>query len=377
MFFSTALHRKRPRRGTNRRVLTALLGVVAATALLGACSNSDEPTSGDDGTTASPAAEEITTLRLGYFPNITHAPALIGVQEGLFKDALSEQEITVTPTIFNAGPDAVTALFAGALDISYIGPNPTVNAYVESQGDAVRVISGAASGGAALVVSEDINSPEDLSGKTLATPQLGNTQDVALRYWLKEQGLAPTEDGGDVSIAPQSNSEGVVAFAAGQIDGAWVPEPFVSQYLDQGAKVLVDESELWPDGEFVTTNVIVRTEFLEQYPEVVDAFLDAHVQALELIKKDPDAAKADVNSALQALTGSPLDDNIIDSAWDQLTFTADPLPATLAESAAHAVEVGLLDQALIDEAGGSFDQLYALDSLNAVLKKAGQDQVQS
>jgi len=376
MFFSTALPRKRPRHGTTR-ALTAVLGVVAATALLSACSNSDEPT-GAEGNTASPAAaEEITTLRLGYFPNFTHAPALVGIQEGFFKDALAEQELSVTPTIFNAGPDAVTALFAGALDITYIGPNPTVNAYVESQGDAVRVISGAASGGAALVVSDDINSPGDLSGKTLATPQLGNTQDVALRYWLKEQGLAPTEDGGDVAIAPQSNSEGVVAFADGKIDGAWVPEPFVSQYLAQGAKVLVNEAELWPDGKFVTTNIIVRTEFLEQYPDVVDAFLDAHIQALQLIEKDPATAKADVNSALQALTGSPLDEKILDQAWEQVTFTADPLPATLAESAAHAVDVGLLDLSPIDEAGGSFDGLYALDSLNAALKRAGEDQVKS
>ncbi|MCZ3386925.1 MAG: ABC transporter substrate-binding protein [Actinomycetia bacterium] len=323
------------------------------------------------------AADEITTLRLGYFPNFTHAPALVGVQEGFFKEALAEQELTVTPTIFNAGPDAVTALFAGSLDIAYIGPNPTVNAYTESEGDAVRVIAGAASGGAALVVSDDITSTEDLSGKTLASPQLGNTQDVALRYWLKQNGLASSDEGGDVSISPQSNSEGLTAFASGQIDGAWVPEPFVSQYLAQGAKVLVDEATLWPKGEFVTTNVIVRTEILEQYPDVVDSFLDAHVEALELIKKDPETAKQDVNSALQALTGAPIDTKILDQAWSKVTFTADPLPATLAASADHAVDVGLLEQGGIDAAGGDFDGLYDLGPLNAALKKAGLEQVAS
>ena len=250
----------------------------------------------------------------------------MGIQEGFFKDALAEQELTVTPTIFNAGPDAVTALFAGSLDISYIGPNPTVNAYVESQGDAVRVISGAASGGAALVVSPDISSPEDLNGKTLATPQLGNTQDVAFRYWLKEQGLGASEDGGEVNIAPQSNSEGLTAFTSGQIDGAWVPEPWVASYEAQGAKVLVDEADLWPDGKFVTTNVIVRTEFLEQYPDVVEAFLQGHVQAMDLIQKDPDQAKEDVNDNLQALTGSPIDTKILDEAWSNVEFTVDPLP---------------------------------------------------
>ncbi len=365
--------------GIRTRTRTARLAVgigaiVAAVTMTACSSDSGGDTNASD--SASPgAAEPITTLRLGYFPNFTHAPALIGVQEGFFKDSLAEQDVTVTPTIFNAGPDAVTALLSNSLDIAYIGPNPTVAAYVQSQGDAVRVIAGAASGGAALVVNKDITSPADLSGKTLATPQLGNTQDVALRYWLKQNDLASSEEGGDVTIAPQSNSEGLTAFASGQIDGAWVPEPFVSQYVAAGATVLVNEKELWPKGQFVTTNVIVRTQFLEQYPDVVDAFLAAHVQALELIKKDPETAKQDVNTALQALTGSPLDTNILNSAWSQVEFTADPLKATLVESAAHAVDVGLLEQSAIDEAGGNFDGLYDLDPLNAALKKAGLDQV--
>lgn len=349
---------------------TALASVVA----LAGCSD-DGGDSDAEGDASPAAAEEITTLRLGYFPNFTHAPALVGVQQGFFKDALAEQEITVTPTIFNAGPDAITSIFAGSLDISYIGPNPTVNGYVESGGDGVRVIAGAASAGAALVVNSDIKTPEDLSGRTLATPQLGNTQDVALRYWLKQEGLASAEEGGDVTIAPQSNSEGLTAFASGQIDGAWVPEPFVSQYLDQGAEVLVDEASLWPDGEFVTTNVIVRTEFLEQYPEVVDAFLDAHVQSLELIEKDPATAKQNVNDALQALTGSPLDTKILDEAWSKVTFTADPLSSTLVESAGHAIDVGLLDTSALSDEDQEFTRLYDLDPLNAALKKAGLEQV--
>jgi NitT/TauT family transport system substrate-binding protein len=358
------------------RLVAGATALASLVALVG-CS-SDNGNSDPEGDATPAAAEEITTLRLGYFPNFTHAPALVGVQEGFFKDALAEQELTVTPTIFNAGPDAITSIFAGSLDIAYIGPNPTVNGYVESGGDSVRVIAGAASGGAALVVNKDITSPEDLNGKTLATPQLGNTQDVALRYWLKQEGLASTEEGGDVTIAPQSNSEGLTAFASGSIDGAWVPEPFVSQYLAEGAEVLLNEADLWPDGKFVTTNVIVRTDFLEEHPEVVDAFLSAHVEALQLIQKDPDTAKKDVNTALEAITGSPIDSDILDQAWDQVEFTADPLPKTLIESAAHAVDVGLLDQGQIDDAGGSdFPGLYDLEPLNAALKKAGLDQVSS
>ena len=346
---------------------TALGAVLAlATVLLAACGQSSATGS------SAGAADKATTLRLGFFPNLTHAPALVGLQEGLFTKALKEQGVTVTPTAFNAGPDAVTALFAGSLDIAYIGPNPTINAYAQSKGAAVRVIAGAASGGAALVVRPGMTDAKGLSGKTIATPQLGNTQDVALRYWLKSQGLATTtEGGGDVSIKPQANAEGLAAYASGSIDGAWVPEPWVSEYVKAGATVLVNEATLWPAGKFVTTNVIVRTEFLEQHPDIVRAFLTGHVAALDAIAKDPAAAKAAVNASLQSLTGSSIDTAVLDAAWKSLTFTADPLPATLVESSKHAVDVGLADQGQIDAAGGLPGPLYALTLVNEVLTAAG------
>jgi NitT/TauT family transport system substrate-binding protein len=349
-------------------------GIAAATLMLAACGQSS---STDGGASASSGGgEKVTTLRLGFFPNLTHAPALVGLQEGLFKKALKEQGVTVTPTAFNAGPDAVTALFGGSLDISYIGPNPTINAYAQSKGAAIKVIAGAASGGAALVVRPDITDAAGLKGKTLATPQLGNTQDVALRYWLKGQGLSTTtEGGGDVSIKPQSNAEGLAAYGSGSIDGAWVPEPWVSEYVKAGAKVLVDEATLWPGGKFVTTNIIVRTEFLQQHPDIVKAFLEGHVAALDAIAKDPTAAKAAVNASLQSLTGSSIDAAVLDSAWKTLTFTADPLPATLVESSKHAVDVGLLDQSQLDAAGGLPGTLYDVTLVNEVLKAAGKTAV--
>jgi len=357
----------------HRRLLAAAAAVAIAGSLV-ACSSgvaADNPASG------SPASQEIKTVRLGFFPNLTHAPALIGMQQGYYKDALKPLGLTVTPTAFNAGPDAVTALFGDSLDITYIGPNPTISAYSQSQGEAVKVVSGAASGGAALVVSPDINSAADLRGKTLATPQLGNTQDVALRYWLTEQGLTSTvEGGGDVSIKPQANADGLTAFGSGEIQGAWVPEPWVSEYVAKGAKVLVNEKDLWPSGEFVTTNILVRSEFLQEHPDVVQAVLDAHVQALQEIRKNPAQAKRDVNDALQSLTGGTLDQDILDSAWKQIDFTADPLPDTLVTSAQHAVEVGLLDQAEIDAAGGLPGSLYDLTLINKALADAGLEQVQ-
>lgn len=352
-----------------------ILGALAAVGLaLTACSSSaDEPA--DDATTQATEAAPLETLRLGFFPNVTHAPALVGLQEGLFKEELDPLEVKVTPTVFNAGTEAVTALFGGSLDISYVGPNPTVNAFAQSEGEAVRVISGSTSAGASLVVSPDIKSPDDLAGKTLATPSLGNTQDVALRTWLKEQGYeTDLEGGGDVSILPQSNSEGLTAFTTGDIDGAWVPEPYASLYVQQGAKVLVDERDLWPDGKFVTTDIVVRTEFLEQYPDVVKAFLQGHVAALKAIEQDPKAAQEAVNTSLTALTGSPVDPQVLAQSWNNMQFTTDPLKATLEKSAADAVDVDLLDGSLL-EAAGPIDNLYDLTILNSILKKQGLPEV--
>jgi NitT/TauT family transport system substrate-binding protein len=353
------------------------VGLAVATLALAACSSGSSDGASSESGSAAPAAD-LTTLRLGYFPNLTHAPALVATQQGLFKEALKEVDLTVTPTVFNAGPDAVTALFADSLDCSYIGPNPAVNAYVQSGGEAIRVVSGAASGGASLVVRPGITGVEQMKGKSFATPQLGNTQDVAFRYWLKEQGVETTpEGGGDVSIKPQSNAEGLAAFASGDIDGAWVPEPWVSEYVAQGAEILVDETSLWPEGKFVTTHIICRTAFVEQHPDVVAALLKGHLAAIASIEADPAAAKESFSVALAALTGSSPKPEILDRAWDQVTFTPDPLTGTLVKSAEDAVAVGLLEQAGLDAAGGLPGTLYALDILNKVLSELGLPAVSS
>lgn len=358
---------------TRVRIPLALLG---GALLLAGCAGSGDEASSDAPSDQAEAPAEISTLRLGYFPNLTHAPALIGVQQGHFKSALKDLGVTVTPTVFNAGPDVVTALFADSLDCSYIGPNPAVNAYVQSGGEAIRVVSGAASAGASLVVRPEINSVADMVGKSFATPQLGNTQDVAFRYWLKEQGYETTaEGGGEVSIKPQSNAEGLAAYGSGAIDGAWVPEPWVSEYLAQGAKVLVDESTLWANGDFVTTHIICRTAFLEQQPEVVAALLKGHLASLDAIEADPAAAKESFGLAISALTGNSPKPEILDRAWDQVRFTYDPLPATLVKSAEDAIAVGLLDQAGVEAAGGLPGSLYDLVALQGVLAELGKPAV--
>jgi NitT/TauT family transport system substrate-binding protein len=358
----------------HRRGTTALVALAALSALaLAACSSSSGGSSSPSG---SSSAAAITTLRVGFFPNLTHAPAYVALQEGYFKDDLGALNIKVAPTLFNAGPDAVTALFANAVDIAYVGPNPTVAAWTQSKGAAIKVISGAASGGASFVVAKDITSAKDLTGKTVASPQLGNTQDVALKYWLNQNGQHVNSDGsGTVTVSNESNSDIVTSFSTGDIAGAWVPEPYAQSMVAEGGHVLVNENDLWPGGKFVTTNIVVRTQFLQDHPDVVQAFLKANEQALAFIKKDPTQAQADFNAGLLALTGSSIDTAILPKAWAQITFTDDPLKATLVTSAAHAVSVGLLDQSSIDGAGG-FDPLYDLTLLNKVRAKAGLAPVQ-
>jgi NitT/TauT family transport system substrate-binding protein len=345
------------------RPRVAALPAVAAVLLMAACGSDDATTPTAEGTGAS-----ADTLRLGYFPNFTHAPALIGVQNGIFEEKLGD--VTLETTTFNAGGEAVEAMFAGAIDATFIGPSPTINGYAQSNGEALRVVSGAAANGAYLVVREGIDSPQDLVGKTLATPQLGNTQDVALRYWLQEQGYETTEEGGgDVSITPMANGETLGAFASGAIDGGWLPEPWATRLVDEGgAHVLVDETELWPDGQFVTTQLIVSKPFLEENPALVEALIAGELEAIELIESDPQEAQTIVNQAIKDLTGDAMEPALLSAAWENVVFTVDPVADSLVEGAAHAEAVGLLDPV-------ELDGLYDLDLLNTLLADAGKEQV--
>jgi NitT/TauT family transport system substrate-binding protein len=359
-----------PTRPTRRRIL----GVLFALPLVGglAACGDDDPGGASTDATDGTASTEPVDLRLGYFPNITHAPALVGIQEGIFEEALPD-DVTLAPVTFNAGPEAIEALFAGDLDISYIGPNPAINAYAQSDGEAIRIIAGATSGGAFLVVREGVDDVEDLAGTTLATPQLGNTQDVALRSFLADEGFeTDTSGGGDVSITPLANADALTAFQAGDIDGAWVPEPFATRFqLEAGGHVLVDEADLWQDltgGDYVTTHVIVRTAFLEEHPDVVQAFLRGHIAAIEAIAADPAGAAAAANAQIEAVTSRPLSDEVLAGAFANLRFTFDPIAASLVESAADAEAVGLLDP--VDLEG-----IYDLGPLNELLEQAGLDPV--
>lgn len=359
------------RRRFNRpAVLTGLLALGLLGAACGRGGGDPQPQAQSDGKISKPEVAQVD-LRLGYFPNVTHAAAVAGVERNIFTDALGDNVKLQTAT-FNAGPAAVEALFGGALDATYIGPNPAINAFAKSNGDAIRIIAGATSGGASLVVKANINSPKDLKGKKVATPQLGNTQDVAARAWFDKQGLKTNpQGGGDVSIMPQENAQTLELFKSGQIAGAWVPEPWATRLVtDGGGKVLVDERDLWPGGEFVTTHLIVRTEYLEEHPDVVKDLLVGHLEATEFVNRKPADARAVVNGGIEKITGKRLPDAVIASAWKSLKFTVDPIGTSLSAGAEAAKTVGLLDAAT------SIDGIYAVELLNEVLGEAGQDRVE-
>ncbi|MFJ8587291.1 aliphatic sulfonate ABC transporter substrate-binding protein [Streptomyces sp. NPDC093595] len=356
------------------RPLTTLRAIAATAALpflLTACGYGSQATEDDKQPKVAAGAEKLSAgeVRIGYFPNLTHATALVGVQEGLIQKELGGT--TIKPSTFNAGPSEIEALNAGSIDIGFIGPSPAINGYTKSKGKNLRIISGSASGGVKLVVNPaKIKTLDDVKGKRIATPQLGNTQDVAFLHWVSEKGwkVDPQSGKGDVSVLRTDNKVTPDAYKSGSIDGAWVPEPTASKLVSEGAKVLLDETDLWPGKKFVITNIIVRQAFLKEHPDVVEAVLRGTVKTNAWITAHPNKAKESVNAALKKETGKPLSAEVIDAAWPSITLTDDPLAATLRTQAGHAVDAGLLKE---PELSG----IYDLTLLNKVLKAAGKPEV--
>lgn len=290
-------------------------------------------------------ASSAETVRLAYFPNLTHAAALIGMQTGSFANAAQSAGAKLDAKSFNAGPALIEALMAGEIDLGYVGPSPAINGYVRSRGKALRIIAGASSGGALFVVrpGAKIAAPQDLEGKRIAVPQRGGTQDIALRYYARTHGLKTSDDGGDLTIMPTANPDILTLFKQGEIDGAWVPEPWGTRLLQEAdGRLFIDERSMWPDGKFVTTLIVASTKFLEAQPALVRAFLEAHIAALDLIRKSPEEARALTNKEIERITTKALPKQVIDAAFGNIDFTHDPLQTSLFTQADHAFELGFL-----------------------------------
>jgi len=344
-----------------RRILAGTAAALGGTLLVAgaaACSSSSSTSSGSTtGTSAAGAAP--VTVRLGFLANITHAPALVAIKNGYFTQALGKAG-TVQTTTFSSGTQETTAILAGQLDAAYVGPNPAINAWQKSNGTAIKIVSGAATGGASIVVKPGISGASQLKGQSLASPSLGNTQDVALRYWLKQQGLATSATGGgDVTIKPTTpNSAAVLEFKSGQIAGASEPAPYDIEMVKDGGKVLLSEPG-------VTTVLMVTQSFLSAHPAIVADLLKANMQAIDFIKSNPAAAETAANAELAAYTGKPLKASIVAAAFKEIDFTVDPDISSLSTDAQQAVSIGLLKPVNLN---GVFD----LTALNKLLAAAGQ-----
>ena len=331
--------------------------VAAGALLLGAAACGSDSKASDTPVKGGTATE----LRLGYFANVTHASAVYGVAKGTFQTELGSTKLK--PVVFNAGPAAIEALRGGSLDAAFLGPNPAINGFTQTDGKLLRIVAGTTSGGASLVVKPEITDVAQLKGKTIATPQLGNTQDVAAKAYFKSKGV-------DVKVLNQENSQTLDTFKKGDIDGGWVPEPWASRLvLDGGGKVLVNEKDLWPGGQFVTTHLVVTQKFLKAYPDTVKALLKGLLVATDTVATKSQDVQDAVNAQIKTDTGKSLKPEVLKAAFDNLTPTVDPIASSLKTSAANAVSVGVSKQA-------DLKGIYDLSILNELLKAAGKPEVQ-
>jgi NitT/TauT family transport system substrate-binding protein len=305
-------------------------------------------------------------VRIGYFANLNHAPAIVGLSDGDFQKYLGSTT-SIKTTLFTAGPTEMTALLANQLDMAYVGPSPAVNAFIQSNGTALKIVAGVSNGGAIFVVrnNDGINSTADFKGKTFAAPQLGNTQDIALRsYLLRNHYVVGT----NVTIDDTSNSNILTLMTQGKLDGAWVPEPYASAMIFQAnCHVFLDERTLWAGGNFSTAELVVSTSFLNAHPDVVKKVIAADVNDTLWIGKNTAAANVVINNGIAKLTSTtPTNSTVFTNASSYLSFTYDPLEASVTQQAQNAYELGFLGSS-----APNLNGLFDLTLLNEVLAQDG------
>ncbi|MBI4209266.1 MAG: ABC transporter substrate-binding protein [Deltaproteobacteria bacterium] len=305
-------------------------------------------------------------IRVAVMPNLTHAPAFVGLAEGLLAQELGAS-IQIKPQLFNAGPSIVEAVLAGEIDLAYLGPGPALNGYFRSKGKGFKALAGVTSGGAALVVRQGVSivTSLDLHGKRLATPQIGNTQDIALRYWLSEVGLQTKEQGGTVSVIPVENPMQLPLLLRGEIDGVWTIEPWVSQLILKGSgKILFEEASLWPQGHYLTVLLIASQPFLEKHPQWVEQWMAGHVQTIRWIRSHSEEARDLTRSEIKRLAQLDMDPPVFSAGWSRLEFTFDPLKDSFREMARRSAQIGYLKGSI-----EGVDDIWDLRFLDKTLKQ--------
>jgi NitT/TauT family transport system substrate-binding protein len=345
--------------------ITPIKPPVFAQSVLSTKTNSDTST----------GSNSVKTLRIGYFPNINHAQAVIGFGNGDFQKALGEN-VNIQTTVFNAGPSAIEALLAKKIDVTYVGPNPAINGYVVSDEKDLKIIAGASSGGASFIVRNDagINSPKDLAGKKFASPQLGNTQDISLRSYLIKNGFKTTDQGGNVAVVAVANPDILTLFLKKQLDGAWVPEPWATRLVKEGnGRIFLDERSIWPGGKFVTATIATSTDYLKNNPDVVSKLLAAHVNETLWINNHKDEAIKAFNAQTKKVTGKAIAEDELKQAFSRIDFTYDPLKLSLFQSANNAYDLGFLAKG---KAHPDLSGIFDLTILDQVLKSKGLTQIE-
>jgi NitT/TauT family transport system substrate-binding protein len=353
----------------NRTVLKfSMAAAITAAVVISSLPQFSSTTASTNGTSTNitPSGES-KLIKIGYFPNINHAQPMIGLANGDYQKHLGD-DVEIKTLTFNAGPSAIEALYANAVDVTYVGPNPTINGYVQSQGKALKVIAGAASGGAVFVVRNDagIDGPEDFAGKKFGSPQLGNTQDVALRLYLKEHGYETKENGGNVEVLPAKNADLLTLMIKGDLDGAWVPEPWGARMVEEtNSKIFLDERDLWPNGKFVTVNLIARTDFLQKNPDLVKKLLEAHVEETIWINNNPEEARKQFNQQMAKLTGNMIPESQLQTGMSRMEITWDPIKSSLFANGEDQYKIGFFKE------NPDISQIYDLTILNQVLREKG------
>jgi len=323
-----------------RSVIFAGIAGIVIFSVLGVSLNSSE-------TTSDPK------LRIAYFPNIGHAIPIVGMENGFFQNSLGDQ-IKIETRVFDSGPQAIESLFANSVDIAYVGPGPAINGFLNSQNNNVKILSGAASGGASFIVHPDseINSASDFSGKKIAAPQIGNTQDVSLRNYLSENNLRPAEKGGSVIVYNISNPDIYTLFVKGDIDGAWVAEPWATILESElDGKRLFYEEELWPENEFASVLLIGNVNYIEKNKKVIQNFLSAHHETMIWINDNPKDTRIVFNNFLDSHLGQSLSDDVVDIALSNLKITDDPKSDSIFSFAEKADTLGYLGRNGYDLSG--------------------------
>jgi len=300
-------------------------------------------------------------IRVAFFPSIGHAVPIVGLGNGIFQNGIGE-EIKIETKIFDSGPQVIESIFSSSIDVAYVGPGPVINGFLKSSGNDVKILAGAASGGASFIVQPDsgLDSIENFNGKRIASPQISNSQDVSLRYYLASNNLQPVEKGGTVFVLNISNPDIYTLFAKGEIDGAWVPEPWATMLVEELDGVrLFNEEKLWPNEEFASVLLIARTDYLENNPELVKNWLKSHEETVTWINSNPDKSKSIFDDFLKKHMGKSLPTKIIDESFSNLTITSDPIKNSVLTFAERADSLGYLGRT-----GYNLDGIFYQPDLN-------------